>query len=315
MSRSISVLVPARDEETTLPITLPTVLAAASRLSGPVEVIVIAPTASSVHTRPPLRDPILRWIPTDRPGKFEALRLGADAADGDALVLLDADVIVDREAVARLFHALAAQDVDVVAGRIDILPQARTRTHRLLERWSSVSMSGWDTMRTAHPEFRWALPGAIYAIKRELLPSTLLVPLVDDASIGMQIKEAGAIFAYAPEAFVRTPTPSSYRDWLRQKLRSRRGWAELAQLWPAEVAALERTLREYLRIAGAHESTSLLMHIQDRLCRAAAHAWARLRPASSGDWVPRRPDDFQNPHAACTSATAVSPSREGAPPS
>lgn len=287
---SVSILVPARNEEGTLPTTLPTVLRAASELPCPTEVVVIAPSSSPVHTTPPVSNSMLRWVPTVEPGKFRALQTGAAAAGGHVLVLIDADVVVEPNAFAHLLRPMISSYADIVAGRIDVLQQARTPMHRLLERWSSVSMNAWDLFRRAQPEFLWALPGAIYAMKRQFLPDSLLVPLVDDASVGLQAIEKGAAFAYAPDALVRTPAPSTYLHWMRQKFRSRRGWAGLAQLRQAEVAALERTFRRYLAIASRSEPTSWLMHAQDRLHRLTARASIALSPSASGSWKPTRAD-------------------------
>ncbi|MGH3939527.1 MAG: glycosyltransferase [Pseudonocardiaceae bacterium] len=291
LPNSVSILVPARNEEGTLPTTLPTVLRAVSALSGRAEVVVIAPSSSPVHTNPPVRRSILRWVPTVETGKFRALQTGAAAADGDVLILVDADVMVEPDAFRQLLGPMISSSADIVAGRINVLQQAQTPMHRLLERWSSVSMNAWDLFRKAQPEFLWALPGAIYAIKRKFLPGSLLVPLVDDASIGLQAAENGATFAYAPDAVVRTPAPSTYAHWMRQKFRSRRGWAGLARLRHDEVEALERTFRRYLTIASADEPTSWLMHAQDWFHRLTARISIVLKPAASGAWKPARADD------------------------
>lgn len=307
----VSVLVPARNEEETLPITLPSILRAAAKLAGPNEVLVIAPDSSPVHTNPPVCHANLRWVPTYDEGKFLALRTGAAAAVGDILILIDADVLVESDAFVHLLRPIVARDADVVAGRIEVLRLARTPVHHLLERWASVSMTAWDAFRKGQPDYLWALPGAIYAIRRGFLPDSLLVPLVDDASIGLQAAENGAAFAYAPDAVVRTPTPSTYQQWMRQKFRSRRGWAALARLRRREVAALESAFRSYLTTAAADEPTSSLMQVQDRAHRLAARASIVLNPSAATAWKPGR-GGRQWPRTAITS---VSPDRATMDPS
>jgi hypothetical protein len=93
----VSVLVPARNEERTLPTTLPAILKAARELPHPAEVLVITPPDSPAYAAPPLCDPILTWLPTPRSGKFNALRIGADAAQGEFLLLVDADVVMNPD--------------------------------------------------------------------------------------------------------------------------------------------------------------------------------------------------------------------------
>jgi hypothetical protein len=147
--------------------------------------------------------------------------------------------------------------------------------------------------RKACPEFLWALPGAIYAIRRQFLPHGLLVPLVDDASIGLQAAKHGATFAYAPDAIVHTPAPATYSQWMRQKFRSRRGWAGLARSHRHEVTTLERAFRSFLRTAAAEEPTSWLMHAQDRLHKLAARTSVALNPPESAAWrSARRPGQW-----------------------
>src|SRR4051812_822626 len=107
MNGNVSILVPARNEEEVLPVTLPTILKAAAQLPSPAEVLVFSPASSPAHAAPPVCNPMLRWIVTRRPHKFEALRTGADAARGDKLVLIDADVIVGPRTVANLICPIA----------------------------------------------------------------------------------------------------------------------------------------------------------------------------------------------------------------
>jgi len=60
-------------------------------------------------------------------------------------------------------------------------------------------------------------------------------------------------FGYAPEAMAWVLAPSSYRDWARQKLRCRLGWAAPA-LHPGGylgTSARMRTVRSYPRTFGS----------------------------------------------------------------
>jgi cellulose synthase/poly-beta-1,6-N-acetylglucosamine synthase-like glycosyltransferase len=207
----ISVLVPARNEELILPVTLPTVLKAARDLEQPAEVLVITPPTSPSLANPPISDPLLRWLPTPQPGKFAALRAGATAARAEILLLVDADVMLDVDALRWLAQPMLSGAADVVAGRIDLLTCASTPIQRLLERWMSLSLQAWHELRAERTDLLWALPGALYGIKRGLFPAEALVPLVDDVSIGLSAREAGATFAYCPAASVTTPAPLSYQ--------------------------------------------------------------------------------------------------------
>jgi cellulose synthase/poly-beta-1,6-N-acetylglucosamine synthase-like glycosyltransferase len=285
---NISVLVPARNEEQTLPTTLPAIIKAARELPQPAEVLVITPPDSQTLVKPPVHDPIVRWLPTPRPGKFEALRVGAHVANGNTLLLVDADVVTEPDTFRILARPILDGSADVVAGRIDLLPSATSGPEQLLERWALLSFRTWHELRSGHPDLLWALPGAIYGIRRDLFPATALVPVVDDASLGLRVNDLGATFTYAPGATVYTPAPATWQGWVRQKLRSRRGWAALARLRPTEVARLESTFRRHLAVIARHDRTASLMFAQDRVLRFVARQMLRFDGTPSGVWNPTR---------------------------
>jgi cellulose synthase/poly-beta-1,6-N-acetylglucosamine synthase-like glycosyltransferase len=284
----ISVLVPARNEELTLPSTLPGILEATRGLPHPAEVVVIVPPDSPVLVEPPIQDTLLRWIPTPRPGKFNALRTGADAARGDVLLLVDADVLIQPDAFRVLAEPMIAGTADVVAGRIDLLPFATSGIEQLFERWAVLSFQAWHELRSRHPDLRWALPGAIYGVRRAFFPAEPLVAIVDDVSLGLYAKDAGAVFAYVPEAVVLTAAPPTWQGWIRQKLRSRRGWAALGRIRPTDVTQLESTIRRYLASTAQDDPTAPLMFAQDRALRFLARQSLRWQREPSGTWNPTR---------------------------
>lgn len=273
------------------------------------------PPDSPLLDDPPIRDTTLRWIPTPRPGKFNALHAGAAAARGTILLLLDADVLIQPDALHALAEPMLAGKADVVAGRIELLPFATGRVGRLFERWAVLSFRAWHELRSHHPELLWALPGAIYGVRRGLFPVEPLVAIVDDVSLGLHAKDAGAAFAYAPEAVALTAAPPSWRGWVRQKLRSRRGWAALARLRPAEVAQLEVAIRRYLESAARDEATAPLMFAQDGLLRFIARRLMGRRRQPSGMWNPsRHPQQWRERHdtASHGRSAIVPPTTTGA---
>ena len=284
----VSILVPARNEELTLPSTLPGILEAARGLALPTEVVVIVPPDSPLLVGPPIQDTLLRWIPTPRPGKFNALRAGADAARGDVLLLVDADVQIQPDTFRVLAEPLIAGTADVVAGRIDLLPFATSGIEQLFERWAVLSFRAWHQLRSHHPDLRWALPGAIYGVRRAYFPAEPLIALVDDVSLGLHAKDAGAVFAYAPEAVILTAAPPTWQGWVRQKLRSRRGWAALGRIRPNDVTQLESTIRGYIASVAQDDPTASLMFAQDGALRFVARQSLRWRREPSGTWNPSR---------------------------
>ena len=281
----VTVVVPARNEEHVLPRTLPALLDAAARLPVPTDVVIVTPATSPMVATPPVAGENLRWEAVAAPGKYHAIRTGADTTEAEVLLLVDADVLVEPGTLQALADPILDGRADVCAGRVDLTTWAGPGRPGLLARWASVSFDAWDRMRRERSDLRWALPGAVYGIRRSLLPAALLVPLVDDVSVGLHAYDQGAAFFYEPAATVRTPPQDRYGMWARQKIRSRRGWAALAEHRPQEVAALEATFRLYLAAAASKEPTRHVMYAQDRMLRTVARGLGR---PDSGGWVPGR---------------------------
>ncbi|MDE1674754.1 glycosyltransferase [Nocardia gipuzkoensis] len=280
---TVSVVIPARGEESTLPHTLPRVLAAADAIGA--EVVVVIPEGETFQ-RNLIVAARVRWILIDAPGKFAALRRGVQNARGDRVIFVDADVVPDPQAFAALDAAMSA-GADVAAGRIVVAPP-RAGDPALLRRWAQITAATWHDCRQTHRELRWALPGALYGLRREFFPAgEPVIPVLDDVSIGLWAGDHGATIDYVPAATVSVAAPSSHRGWIRQKLRTRAGWERLAQLRPSDAAALESALGWHRRMHVAGDPAGRLMCAQDRLLRLAVRhlrtdAWDR------GEWLPDR---------------------------
>ena len=285
-----SVIVPARAGEVSLPAVLAAILdaAAAAAVDGLDEVVIV--TDGGV-LRPPLPTPAeglaLREVTNDRPGKFAALGAGVAAAAGESLVLVDADVVPSRGAFSEVLRPLSEGVAEACAGHLRVAARPGIGpTAGLLEHWAGISWEAWHRHRMVAGAWCWALPGGLYAIRRDVFPAEVLCPAVDDASIGLQVLDAGGRFAYAPQALAHVLAPSTYEDWLRQKLRSRLGWAVLARERPQEVAALRREFRRHLRDVTQGDRTAWLLSAQDHCLRGAARAAVRLGATPRARWKP-----------------------------
>lgn len=278
----ITVVIPARGEEKTLPVTLPLVFNAARHVGASVEIIVVIPPDSPFRSAPPEVGGTVRWAITYQPGKFEALRTGVALASNESLLVLDADVLPAGSAFAEL--AAQLRDHDVVAGRI--VATNRSGGPDFLRSWFDVSCAAWHEVRSGHPELRWALPGAMYAMSRSFFPAGgLAVPVLDDASIGIHAEQAGARIGYAADAHVEVMAPGSYLAWLRQKLRTRRGWVEMSAVYPERAHALRHAMSHYVAAVERHRP---VMQAHDLLITRLAERAYRNQGPLIGSWRPER---------------------------
>ncbi|WP_394620170.1 glycosyltransferase [Lentzea sp. JNUCC 0626] len=279
----LSVIVPARNEELTLPHTLPHILAAADQARA--QVLVVVPEGTSFHTALPVPRGRVEWITTDTVGKFPALRDGVARAAGDRLLFCDADVVPEPHAFAALDAALD-RGADVAAGQIALSTDPRHRGPAVLRRWSAITFATWHDLRTEHPELRWALPGALYALHSNYFPAAdPLVPVLDDASVGLSARDRGAVIDYVPSARVLVTAPASTGQWMRQKVRTQQGWTRLRALRLADATALESALAEYRARHIGSDPVGMLLPVQDRVLGLLAR---RRGAEAAGAWRPER---------------------------
>ncbi|MBW7916612.1 MAG: glycosyltransferase [Trueperaceae bacterium] len=144
---SVSVIVPAHDEERDLPATLASL--AAQEYGGRLEFVVIDDRSTdgtaAVIERFAREDPRFRPVSVTAPSrrlapKVNAVEHGLRAATGELVLATDADCVHDRRWVAGMASYFAA-DVVMVAGYVSTSRRGEART--LLDRFESVD---WFTL-------------------------------------------------------------------------------------------------------------------------------------------------------------------------
>lgn len=285
----ISVIIPIYNGGSVLPVVLERIEACVSFLSQYlVEVIlVVTPDEdnSEAIARTFAKSSSWKLLIVHKRGKAHALQEGVRYAKGLVLIFMDADVLVDLQALGHLIEPiLLLKQADVALGHPVPWPNAQRNALSVrLEKWGEISMEAWDLLRSRYPDLLWALPGYLYAIRRDFFPSDITVPLLDDASIGLSAKKLGARFVYCREAQVAVQIPATYLDWCRQKVRTRQGWELLARHDKNEFDALQRGLQ--IVSATMLLEGDWLMHllkIHDRFLRIIA----KMSAVNSDYWSP-----------------------------
>lgn len=220
----VTVLLTAYREASTLGTALEAFL---TQIPPQSELLIVCPdeeTTAVVHQYAQ-KFPAVRHVPEpERRGKPAALNLGLQAAQGDIVVFSDGDVHIGENAIKPLLAPFADEAVGAVTGRPFSISPRTTK----LGYWSHLLVEGAHQTRQArHAAGNFLLcSGYLFAARRTLIPPLPEDALAEDAVISHRIAEQGYTIQYASEAAVYVKYPTTYADWLRQKVRSAGGYAQ-----------------------------------------------------------------------------------------
>jgi cellulose synthase/poly-beta-1,6-N-acetylglucosamine synthase-like glycosyltransferase len=190
------------------------------------ELLVVCPDpeTTAVVDEYAARYPVVRHVADAQRGKPAAINVGLEAVRGDVAVLSDGDVRVAEDALAPLLSPFADPQVGAVSGR----PVSANPRDTLLGYWSHLLVDSAHHMRLAYDRAGRFLLGSGYllALRRSLLGSVPEDALAEDAAISHHIARQRYRIRYASGARVFVKYPTTYRDWLRQKVRSAGGYAQ-----------------------------------------------------------------------------------------
>jgi biofilm PGA synthesis N-glycosyltransferase PgaC len=190
------------------------------------EILVICPdpATTAIVDGYAARYPAVRHVADPQRGKPAALNVGLKAARGDIVVLSDGDVVVAEDALATLLPPFDDPQVGAVSGH----PLSASPRETLLGYWSHLLTEGVHQMRLARDQAGQflACSGYLFAFRRALVERVPEDALAEDAVISHIVARQGYRIRYAPQARVTVKYPTTYRDWLRQKVRSAGGYAQ-----------------------------------------------------------------------------------------
>lgn len=286
MTPKLSVIITAFREPETIG---PAIEALLPQLPEQAEILVVCPDPETIGVidQYAAQHPVVRHVADPQRGKPTAVNAGLDAADGDIVVLSDGDVLIDSEALPPLLAPFDDPKVGAVTGHpISVNPR-----DDILGYWSHLLTDGIHRIRLARDratdrgQARFLLcSGYLCAFRNTLVDRVPEDALAEDAVISHRIAQQGVRIRYAPDAHVYVRYPTTYSDWLRQKVRSaggytqnyvrqspfrmRSAWLEAANAWVA--LRYPRNLREFfwtLLLFGARIHVWLLVLIKVRLLR------------------------------------------------
>ncbi len=224
MSTQVSVIITAFREAESVGEAIEVFL---GQLPDEAELLVVSPDpeTTAVADEFAARYPAVRHVADPQRGKPTAVNAGLRAAEGDIVVLSDGDVLVAEDALKPLLAPFDQSDVGAVSGH----PVSTSPRDTLLGYWSHLlTEAGAHRVRLKRDrEDRFLLcSGYLFAFRRELIDEVPEDALAEDAVISHRIAQQGYRIRYAPEARVFVKYPTTYSDWLRQKVRSAGGYAQ-----------------------------------------------------------------------------------------
>jgi cellulose synthase/poly-beta-1,6-N-acetylglucosamine synthase-like glycosyltransferase len=224
MTAQVSVVITAFREAETVGEAIEVFL---GQLPGDAELLVVSPdpATTAVVDDYAARYPAVRHVADPQRGKPTALNAGLRAAEGDIVVLSDGDVLVAEDALAPLLAPFDARDVGAVSGH----PVSTNPRDTVLGYWSHLlTEAGAHRARLKRDRAGDFLlcSGYLFAFRRALIDRVPEDALAEDAVISHRIAQQGYRIRYAPEARVFVKYPTTYSDWLRQKVRSAGGYAQ-----------------------------------------------------------------------------------------
>lgn len=221
---SISIIVPAHDEERDIAATVGSILSA--EYPGGKEVIVVD-DGSTDRTGEIVRSfsktgANVRLIRTGHVGKAKAINAAIKRARNEIFIVLDADTEIEPDALERIVQPFANRKVAAVASTL------RVKTSNNLLTWFQqleyAISTGWryvvDNARGScivpgFCAFRKSMLAEVGGLKGDTA--------VEDYDICMYLKKAGYEIGMAPSSVAYTKAPETIAGWVKQRVRWTRG--------------------------------------------------------------------------------------------
>jgi peptidoglycan-N-acetylglucosamine deacetylase len=217
----VSVLIPAYNEEAVI---VDTVQAALASRYPKLEVLVVNDgsldrTAELVE-RNFGQDDRVRLLMQPNRGKPSALNHGLAEASGEIVISIDADTIVDRDAIPRLVRHFADPNVGAVAGNVKVMNR-----NRWLTRWQALEYITSQNLEKRAFDLLDCIPvvpGAVGAWRASLLRSSGGFSgdtVAEDTDLTLTIRRNGWKILYDEDAIGRTEVPETIDALIRQRFR------------------------------------------------------------------------------------------------
>ena len=249
MPTGLSVVVAVHNEERTVGNLLTKLL---SQSAGrDVSEIILVSSGSTDRTNAEIgsfRSPLVTLIEEDdRRGKVNALKKALPYISGGHVLLLDADVDIDDDLLKTCFRCILRNHVPCTARIVSVEQTGGRLFHSL----ANMTFKTWNALRERkdrNGEFLYPSGHGLLLSEgdfRDALGRMEDATINDDALFAFLLFQRGVTFRYNRDLIVRVGFPQTFRDFFRQKVRTRMGrrqvyahfFAEIERQWRVELVA------------------------------------------------------------------------------
>ena len=153
-------------------------------------------------------------------GKSSALNAGLEVADGEYIVVMDADTVPDVDFIGRMLQPLQQDRADAVAGNVKVSTGAGLITS--CQRIEYVSVLNSTRLFQGCTGNITTIAGAAGAMRRSTLRAVggySSNTKAEDADLTLRLAHNGFRLLYVRDAIVHTEVPSSWRGLFYQRVR------------------------------------------------------------------------------------------------
>ncbi|GAA0504790.1 bi-functional transferase/deacetylase [Paractinoplanes deccanensis] len=238
VAEPVSIIVPAFNEAATIG---PAVRSLAMSAHPGVEVVVVDDNSTD-GTADVVRSLGLgnvRVVRQPSGGKATALNTGVAFARHDLIVMVDADTMVEPDAIHRLVQPFADPRVGGVSGNVKV-----GNRRSLLGTWQHIEyVVGFNLDRRLYDTFGCipTIPGALGAFRRQALVDAgglRLDTLAEDTDLTIAVQRAGWRVVFVDDARAWTEAPTGMRQLWRQRYRW--SFGTMQALWKHRAAVTDR---------------------------------------------------------------------------
>jgi len=220
----VTVIVPAYNEERAIGKTVESLL----KLSYANKELIIVDDGSTDKTLEVARDyaenDLVKVVTKPNGGKWDALNTGIKASKGEFIVCIDADTLLDQDAIQHLIKHFMDPRIAAVAGNVKVGNRKGILTK--LQALEYVVGINLHRRSEAHLQNVTVVPGPIGAFRASVLKEIGLFEgdtFAEDADITFRILKAGYKTVFEARAFGYTEAPKSMTSLAKQRYRWYRG--------------------------------------------------------------------------------------------